>query len=75
MKLDLRLEDGKPCIVWTDCPDVREEHYMMFTLHDGHNEIPKEYIRRLKKPKNQGEVIECMRVLKGFAGVYGWGFE
>ena len=69
MKLDIRMEDGKPAIFWTDSEDVRQHYVICFTLHDGHNEASRAYMRSLPKPKTPEDYDLIMKTLKIWAQI------
>lgn len=66
MKLELRIEGDRPAVFWTDCPDTNPGRVLCFTLHDGHNEASRAYMRSLHKPLSRTELTAASRTLHAF---------
>lgn len=67
MKLDIRMEQGRPIIFWTDDPDATQHTVTCYTLHDGHNSSSRAYMRGLPKPQTAEDFDRVMSTLAAWA--------
>ena len=70
MKLEIRLEDGKPILFFTDSEN-RDKTIDCYTQRDGHNTAARAYMRRLSKPSTGEDLGACWALL----GAYGTSFK
>jgi hypothetical protein len=71
MKLDIRLEDGKPAIFWVDHPDAKNSHMVLcFTASDSHTYASRAYLRSLPIPLTREELQSSARLLRQFGALY-----
>lgn len=69
MKLDIRMESGRPIIFWVDDPDATQHTVTCYTLHDEHNASSRAYMRDLPKPQTSEEFDLVMRTLAAWASI------
>jgi len=69
MKLEIRLEDGKPIIFWTDNPDDRPHEIAAYGMHCEHVTASRGYMRKCKKPETVADFESCMKTLAHWARI------
>lgn len=69
MKLDIRMEYGKPIIFWLDNPDDDPWEITAYGLHCEHVSACRAYMRKLKKPETPEDIQSCFKVLKYWASI------
>lgn len=67
MKLEIRIENGKPILFWLDDPDEHGENVTCFTMQDMHNTSSKAYMRDLPKPETKEDYTQAFRVLASWS--------
>ena len=67
MKIDIRLEQGKPILFFTDFVNKNTGLIECFTIHDGHSEASRDYMYRLPKPETQEQFKACSETLEAWA--------
>jgi hypothetical protein len=71
MKIDIRLEDGKPILFFLNI-DVNSKNNLIncFNHKEMHNQASRAYMRSLKKPLTKNELLESFRLLKYYANEF-----
>ena len=64
MKIDIRLEQGKPILFFTDFVNKNSGLIECFTIHDGHSEASRYYMYGLPKPKTLEQFKACSKTLE-----------
>ena len=67
MKIDIRLEQGKPIMFFTDFVEKSTGFIESYTRHDGHSMASRDYMYGLPKPETQEQVMACCEVLEAWA--------
>lgn len=65
MKIEARLEDGKPILFLLS--EVDENKVTCFTDAESHSSATRGYMRSLPKPANRSEVLACWECLARYA--------
>jgi hypothetical protein len=66
MKLEIRLEDGKPIIFFTDALN-QSKNIQCYSMADQHNHASRGYMRSLPKPETAHEKNMAWDLLKHYA--------
>jgi len=66
MKIELRLEDGKPIIFFTDEIE-RDKTISCYCDNGQHAKASRAYMRSLKKPSNYDQIEKCWRLLQSYS--------
>lgn len=67
MKIELRMENGKPIIFLPDDDTGKPNVIACYTEREQHSEAQRAYMRSLKKPCNDLERLLCRQVLRRYA--------
>lgn len=65
MKLEVRIEDGKPVIFLLS--EIEENKVTCYTSKEGHCSATRGYMRSLPKPQTRGEILEAWILLERYA--------
>lgn len=66
MKIELRIEDGKPIIFFTDEVE-RDKSINCWTVQTEHATASRAYMRQLEKPVTHDQQIACWRALNHYS--------
>lgn len=69
MKIDIRLEQGKPILFFTDFVEKTTGLIECYTDHDGHSLASRDYMYRLSKPETPEQFKACSKTLEGWARI------
>ena len=67
MKIDIRLEKGRPILFFTDWLEKSTGLIECYTRHDGHSMARRDYMYELPKPETQEQVMACCETLEAWA--------
>ena len=69
MKIDIRLEHGKPILFFTDCVEKSTGFIESYTRHDGHSMASRDYMYGLPKPETPDQFKACCKTLEDWARI------
>lgn len=62
MKIIVKIEDGKPVLFFPD-EIHHDKQITCFSVTDGHSSATRAYMRSLKNPETDGEILQSWRML------------
>ena len=68
MKIDIRMEDNEPILFFLDIDiDSKNNLIQCFNHKEMHNQASRAYMRSLKKPISNDDILKSFRLLKFYS--------
>lgn len=74
MKIEFRIEDEKPLLVFPD-EQERDKSISVWSQREEHATAQRAYLRRLRKPETEEEKKQAWRALRYYCNRYAPAFE
>lgn len=68
MKIHVKIEDGAPLLVFPDNMN-RDKSIGVYSEKDGHSSASRAYVRKLKAPETEAELLAAWKAVEGYAKI------
>ena len=68
MKIHVKIEGGAPLLVFPDNMN-RDKSIWVYSEKDGHSSASRAYVRKLKAPETEAELLAAWKAVEGYAKI------